>query len=57
MSGDLEPFRQTAISAALRGAQIFAGLPSEDVRQIARITAIRSLDKGGYLFQIGRAHV
>ncbi|HVR36761.1 MAG TPA: Crp/Fnr family transcriptional regulator [Methylomirabilota bacterium] len=53
MSGELEPHRQTGIAAALRCARIFAGLPPEDIRQIARFTSIRSLDKGGYLFREG----
>jgi CRP/FNR family transcriptional regulator len=46
-------FKQAAIINALRGCQLFAGLPPSDLRAIADITVPKHLAKGDYLFHEG----
>lgn len=53
MSSALAEFKQAAIVSTLRSCQMFADLPPADLRQIAEIAAIKSLDKGEYLFHEG----
>jgi len=45
--------RTTAISASLRSCQLFAGLSSGDLEEIASFTTTKSLEKGAYLFREG----
>lgn len=47
----LTDLRQAALVNALRGCQLFAGLPPEDLRKLAGITQPRALAKGDYLFR------
>jgi CRP-like cAMP-binding protein len=49
----LNEFRQTAIIGTLRACQLFAGLPLPDLRNIAGIAVLKSLDKDDYLFREG----
>ena len=53
----LADLRQAAISSALRTCQLFAGLPSEDLRKIADIAQPRALAKDDYLFREGQPAV
>jgi CRP/FNR family transcriptional regulator, dissimilatory nitrate respiration regulator len=53
MVSSLAEFKQAAIANALRGCQLFAGLPPGDLNTIADITLVKSLDKGDYLFREG----
>lgn len=50
----LSELRQAALVNALRGCQLFAGLPPEDLRKIADLAQPRALDKGDYLFREGQ---
>jgi CRP/FNR family transcriptional regulator len=45
--------KKIGMTAALRGCQLFAGLPLQDVESIADVTVVRSLAKGEYLFHEG----
>ena len=45
--------KQAAIINSLRNCQLFAGLAAVDLEQIAVITVVKSLEKGGYLFREG----
>jgi CRP/FNR family transcriptional regulator len=49
--------RQTAIAAALRSCQLFAGLSAEELQPIVEISTPKLLDKGQYLFHEGDAAV
>jgi CRP/FNR family transcriptional regulator, dissimilatory nitrate respiration regulator len=53
----LSEFRRTAIEGSLRNCQLFAGIPWADLRQIAEITVVKSLEKGSYLFHEGEPSV
>lgn len=53
MPGSLAEFRKTAIVNTLRHCQLFVGLPAADFENIAAVTVVKSLDKGGYLFHEG----
>lgn len=53
MTTSLSHFKQISIAAALRGSQIFSGLPPEDIETITGITAVKPLEKGEYLFREG----
>lgn len=53
MSTTFAQFKKTALINALRGCQLFTGLPLEDLQNIAEITTTKSLDKGAYLFHEG----
>jgi CRP/FNR family transcriptional regulator len=46
-------FRNAAIVNTLRSCQLFAGLPPQDLGDIAAITIIKSLSRGQYLFHEG----
>ena len=45
--------RNAAIVNTLRSCQLFAGLPPQDLADIATITSIKPLSKGQYLFHEG----
>src|SRR5215469_10542123 len=45
--------KKIAIVNSLRGCQLFVGLPQADLENIAAVTAVKSLDKGQYLFHTG----
>lgn len=49
----LSELKQTALVNALRGCQLFAGLPPADLRAIAGITVTRGLERDEYLFHEG----
>jgi CRP-like cAMP-binding protein len=53
MTASLAEFRQAAIVSTLRGCQLFAGLGAADLKAVADITLVKSLDKGDYLFREG----
>ncbi len=53
MTNSLAQFKTTAITNTLRSCQLFTGLPQPDLEQIAAVTAVKSLDKGEYLFHEG----
>jgi CRP/FNR family transcriptional regulator len=54
MSSTLADLKRAAIVNALRGCQLFAGMPAADLEEVARITLIKSLEKGDYLFHQGQ---
>lgn len=45
--------KQSAILNALRCCQLFAGVPLQELKSIAEVAALRSIDKGDYLFHEG----
>jgi CRP/FNR family transcriptional regulator, dissimilatory nitrate respiration regulator len=47
--------RHVGLTIALRGCQLFSGLPSADLAQIAEIAIVKPLEKGDYLFHEGDA--
>jgi CRP/FNR family transcriptional regulator len=51
----LTQFKQAAIINTLRGCQLCSGLPLEDLREVAGITAVLALAKDQYLFHEGEA--
>jgi CRP/FNR family transcriptional regulator len=53
MSSELTEFKKIGVISALRGCQLFAGLPPHDLENIAAITVIKTLSKGDYLFHEG----
>lgn len=54
MSLPVSEFKRAAIVNTLRGCQLFAGLPPEDLHAIAESTVIKTLDTGDYLFREGQ---
>jgi CRP/FNR family transcriptional regulator len=53
MSIALAEFRKIALVNTLRSCQLFAGLPAQDLDNIAAVTVVKSLAKGEYLFREG----
>lgn len=53
MSTALAEFKKIGVTNTLRSCQLFTGLPSQDLENIAAVTVIKSLDKGDYLFHEG----
>ena len=51
MNPGLAEFKQVAVINTLRSCKLFAGLPPVDLENIAAVTIVKSLDKGGYLFR------
>ena len=49
----LAEFKKIGVITALRSCQLFAGLPPYDLENIAAVTVIKTLPKGGYLFREG----
>ncbi|MGA2658514.1 MAG: Crp/Fnr family transcriptional regulator [Verrucomicrobiota bacterium] len=49
----LAELKKSAITRSLRSCQLFTGLPLPDLAQIAEVTVVKSLEKGGYLFREG----
>lgn len=45
--------KNAAVTSTLRSCQLFAGLPPQDLENIAAVTVIKSLEKGDYLFHEG----
>lgn len=55
MTNALAEFKTIAIVNTLRSCQLFTGLPQSDLEKIAAISAVKSLEKGDYLFHEGCA--
>jgi CRP/FNR family transcriptional regulator len=53
VSQPLAQLKQAALANALRGCQLFSGLPGPDLAGVAEITLPRMLEKGAYLFHEG----
>lgn len=53
MSVALAELRKIAIVNTLRSCQLFAGLPQQDLENIAAVTVVKSLAKDDYLFHEG----
>jgi CRP/FNR family transcriptional regulator len=53
MRPNLGDLRSLALTNALRGCQLFSGLPTEDLESIASFVVQRRLEKGEYLFHEG----
>jgi len=51
MPNAISELRQVAISNSLRGCQLFLGLGPVDLKSIADVTVIKSLEKDEYLFR------
>ncbi len=49
----LNDFKKIAIVNSLRSCQLFTGLPSSDLENIADVSIVKSLEKGDYLFREG----
>ena len=49
----LNDFKKIAIVNSLRSCQLFTGLPSSDLENIADVSIVKSLEKGDYLFHEG----
>jgi CRP/FNR family transcriptional regulator len=44
-------FKNVGVTYTLRNCQLFAGLSAQDLEQVARITLVKSVEKGEYLFR------
>jgi CRP-like cAMP-binding protein len=53
MSTALAELKKTVIINTLRSCQLFTGLPSADLENIADVTVLKPLEKGEYLFHEG----
>ncbi len=53
MANSIAEFKQAAIVSTLRGCQLFAGLGAADLKSVAAITVVKSLNKDDYLFREG----
>lgn len=53
MSVALNELKTIALVNTLRSCQLFTGLPSADLENIAAITVVKALDKDAYLFHEG----
>ncbi len=49
----IQDFRRTVLNNALRGCQLFSGLPGEELETIAEFVIPKQLAKGDYLFHEG----
>lgn len=54
MPSSLADLKEAAILNALRNCQLFAGMLTQDLKEVTRITAVKSLEKGEYLFHEGQ---
>jgi CRP-like cAMP-binding protein len=53
MAESLAELKAAALANTLRACQLFAGLGAQDLKAIAGITVVKSLDTGDYLFREG----
>ena len=53
MSSAFDEFKTLAVVNTLRSCQLFTGLPSADLQNIAEVTVVKSLAKDEYLFHEG----
>lgn len=53
MPTDSAALRNVAVAAALRSCQLFLGLPPADLEEIAKLSTVRGVAKGAYLFHEG----
>lgn len=53
MTTPLAELKEVAVVNALRGCQLFAGVPLPELRAIAAVTLVKSVPKGAYLFHEG----
>jgi CRP/FNR family transcriptional regulator, dissimilatory nitrate respiration regulator len=53
MSNALANLKQAIVINSLRSCQLFTGMPVEDLGKIAAVTAVKTLEKGDYLFHEG----
>lgn len=53
MKSSLAEFKQAAIIGTLRNCRLFAGLASPDLSAVAKITVVKSLERGDFLFHEG----
>jgi CRP/FNR family transcriptional regulator, dissimilatory nitrate respiration regulator len=53
MTTRLAELKQAAIVNSLHNCRLFAGLSQPDLEDIAAVTLVKALDKGGYLFHEG----
>lgn len=49
----LAEYRKIGVANTLRSCQLFAGLPAQDLDNIAAVAVVKSLGKGDYLFREG----
>jgi CRP/FNR family transcriptional regulator len=57
MNKDLAELKQAAVVNILRGCQLFAGLAMTDLQNIAAVSVIKTVEKGGWLFREGDAAI
>lgn len=55
MASAISEYKEAAIINTLRNCQLFSGLPMSDLKSVAAITIVKSLEKGDYLFREGDA--
>jgi CRP/FNR family transcriptional regulator len=53
MSAALADLKRTVVINTLRSCQLFTGMPPADLEKIADVTAVKTLEKGDYLFHEG----
>src|SRR6266540_592959 len=53
MTPALAELKTAVFVNTLRCCQLFTGLPSADLEEIAAVTVLKTLEKGGYLFHEG----
>jgi CRP/FNR family transcriptional regulator, dissimilatory nitrate respiration regulator len=53
MASPFSDFRKAALTTTLRGCQLFAGLSTEELENIASFVVTKQLGKGDYLFHEG----
>jgi len=51
MNENISELKQASIIYSLQRCQLFAGLPKEDLSEIASFTVLKALEKGDYLFR------
>lgn len=53
MNENLSELKLASITYTLQRCRLFAGLPKEDLNEVAAFTIVKSLDRGDYLFREG----
>jgi len=53
MAKSFAELKHVAMANTLRNCRLFTGLPAGDLDEIARITVVKNLNKGDYLFRAG----
>lgn len=57
MPSSLADLKQAALINTLQSCQLFAGMPRDDLRDIAELSSLKSLENGAFLFNEGQPSV